>query len=191
MKRAVFVHGWYGHPTDGWWPWLKTELENQGYEVIAPQMPDTESPQVDNWVHVLDEVVGNPTPDTYLVGHSLGCITILRYLESLNDGGEQKVGGAVLVAGFAEDLAFDGYNGALANFFTKPLGLKQIRSHCPKFWLISSDNDPTVTRDNHARLKEYLDAHETWEHNKKHLTGDDGIFELQSAVNAVNALSQS
>jgi hypothetical protein len=190
MKRVVMVHGWYGHPTDGWWPWLRHELEKLGYQTVAPQMPDIETPTITAWVSELSKAIGELDNDTYLVGHSLGCITILRYLESLGTS-NTRAGGTILVAGFTEDLSFNGYDGTLANFFTNPINWSAIKEHCGKFWVISSDNDPTVSMVNHQRLVEALDAHETWEHNKKHMTGDDGIFELDSVLIAIKHLSQS
>ncbi len=39
-------------------------------------------------------LIGNPDNETYLVGHSLGSPTILRYLESLQD--DQMIGGGLL-----------------------------------------------------------------------------------------------
>jgi predicted alpha/beta hydrolase family esterase len=184
MKRVIMVHGWYGHPTDGWWPWLKAELEKLGFTVTAPQLPNEKSPQINEWVSALADTIKQLDDDTYLVGHSLGCITILRYLESIK--AEQiQAGGSVLVAGFTKDLDFVGYNGALNNFFQKTIDWQTIKAHCKDFTVISSDNDPTVRSDNHQRLIENLFAKGIWEHNKKHMTGDDDIFELYSVLTAI------
>jgi|GEM_PF-5523511 len=103
MKRAVIVHGYKGKPETNWKPWLKAELEANGYAVTVPAMPEAEQPIARAWHDKLTETVGQPDADVYLIGHSLGCITILRYLESLPEN--QKVGGVVLVAGFGERFA--------------------------------------------------------------------------------------
>ena len=29
MKRAFIIHGWDGYPAEGWFPWLKRELEKK------------------------------------------------------------------------------------------------------------------------------------------------------------------
>lgn len=45
MKKRVFlIHGWEGYPEEGWRPWLKKELEQRGFTVIVPAMPDTATP---------------------------------------------------------------------------------------------------------------------------------------------------
>lgn len=102
-------------------------------------MPDTANPTMDKWVTHLKKIVGNPDGDCYFVGHSLGCITILRFLETL--GEDQKVGGVVLVAGFGHDLDFKGYKSELSSFFQTPINWKKIKKHCNKFVAIHSDDD--------------------------------------------------
>jgi len=103
MKKRIFIaHGWDGHPEEGWFPWLKKELEMKGFEVYVPQLPEAGSPRIHNWVPKLAEVVGTADENTYFVGHSMGCQTIARYLETLPEG--VKIGGAVFVAGFFKRL---------------------------------------------------------------------------------------
>lgn len=65
-------------------------------------------PKLVKWLSKLQEVIGKPNRDLYLIGHSLGVITILRYLESLT--GDEKIGGAVFVAGFTNDLGYQELN---------------------------------------------------------------------------------
>ena len=38
VKRVFVVHGWDGHPAEGWFPWLKKELEKRGYLVNVLRM---------------------------------------------------------------------------------------------------------------------------------------------------------
>src|SRR3989338_4266359 len=102
MKRVFIIHGWGGFPEEGWFPWLKRELEAKGFEVHVPQLPDAGKPRIFNWVPKLAEVVGTPDENTYLVGHSMGCQTIVRYLEKLPEN--VKIGGAVFVAGYFKGL---------------------------------------------------------------------------------------
>ena len=32
MSKVVIVHGWGGTPEEGWFPWLRRELEERGHE---------------------------------------------------------------------------------------------------------------------------------------------------------------
>jgi len=114
MKKAVVIHCWEGYPNYCWYPSAKNELENKGYEVLVPEMPETNLPKLSGWLPKLQEVACKADQDLYLVGHSLECITILRYLESLNEG--EKIGGAILVAGFIDDLGYEEFK----SFFWNP-----------------------------------------------------------------------
>lgn len=165
MKRVVIVHCWDGYPKYCWYQQTKKELEAQGFEVSVPAMPETEAPKLSLWLPKLQEVVGTPTEDLYLVGHSIGCATIMRYLETL--GEEPRIGGAVFVAGFTDDLGFK----ELSNFFGRPIDFAKIKSKAKHFVAIASDDDPYVPLTYGDILKEKLGAKLIVKHNMKHFSG--------------------
>src|SRR5689334_27006 len=101
MKRAIIVHCWGGHPDYAWYPWLKVQLEQQGYQVSVPAMSDTDTPKLAAWLPQLQAAIGTPDDQLVLIGHSLGTVTIMRYLETLPQS--QRVGKVILVAGFANN----------------------------------------------------------------------------------------
>lgn len=174
-KRVFLIHGWEGYPEEGWRPWLKKELEGRDFEVITPAMPDTATPTMDKWVSYLAKITGTPDESTYFIGHSLGCITILRYLESLKES--QKVGGAVLIASFARDLEYEEYKGELSSFFQTPVNFKEVKKHCKKFKVIHSDDDPWVPLKFGEEIANKLSSDFIKVHGMKHFSGDDGITE--------------
>ncbi len=182
-KKAFIIHGFEGLPEHGWYPWLKSELEKRSFQAYNLAMPDTLHPKMIPWVNYLTEVVGTPDKDCYFVGHSLGCITILRYLENLEP--DQKIGGSVLVAGFASNIGYD----ELDSFFRKPINWNKVKSHCNKFVAIHSDNDPYVPLDCGYLLREKLNAELIIETGMKHFTDDDGINELPAALNSLLKIS--
>lgn len=175
-KRIILIHGWEGYPEEGWRPWLRKELESRGFQVINPAMPDTATPTMERWIPFLTQVIGNPDRSTYLVGHSLGCITILRYLESLKN--DQLAGGAILVAGFGQDLEYDGYKGELSSFFKTPVDWEKVKEHCQKIVAIHSTDDPWVPIKHNKLFQDKLGAKSIIQENMKHFSGDDGITEL-------------
>ncbi|MEK7078300.1 MAG: alpha/beta fold hydrolase [Patescibacteria group bacterium] len=179
MKRVFLIHGWAGYPEEGWRPWLKEKLEKEGFHVSVPAMPDTAHPKMEAWVEHLTKIVGVPDQDCYFIGHSLGCITILRYLETLEEN--QKVGGVILVAGFSDDLGYQ----ELSSFFAKLIDWEKIKSVCSNFVIIHSTDDPLVPVRYADILKEKLNAEVIIEQNKKHFSGDDGIMELPSAFESI------
>lgn len=184
MKRIFLIHGWEGYPEEGWRPWLRDELEKRGFEVYVPAMPNTKHPKMNAWVRHLSKIVGVPDKDCYFVGHSLGCITILRYLETLKK--EQEVGGVVLVAGFTSNLGYT----ELKSFFAKPINWKKIKVHCKKFVAIHSDNDPYVSLHYGDFFKKELNATVIVKHGMKHFSGDDGITKLPVVLNLLLNMSK-
>lgn len=187
MRRAFLIHGWEGYPEEGWRPWLRDKLIQEGFQVIVPAMPDTAEPALGKWLPFLQNLAKEPDLETFFVGHSLGCITILRYLETLKEG--EKVGGAVLVAGFGHDLEYPGYKKELSSFFKEDINWEKIKNHCKKFVSIASDNDPFVPLSHNKLFVEKLGAESIVENNKSHFSGDDGINDLPSALNAVLRIS--
>jgi uncharacterized protein len=185
-KRVIIVHCWSGYPEYCWYPYAKDELEKRGFEVLVPAMPDTDEPKLTEWLPKLKEVVGIADKNTYLIGHSLGCITIMRYLETLS--ADQKVGGVVFVAGFTDDLGFD----EIKNFFETPIDFEKIKSRTYKFIAIVSDDDPFVPLDRSDILKEKFGAELIIKHKARHFSGaadgEQACTELPDVVEAVQGL---
>lgn len=194
MKNRVFiVHGWDGHPAQGWFPWLKKELEEKGFEVHVPQLPEPGSPRIYNWVPKLAETVGTSDEQTYFVGHSMGCQAIARYLESLPEG--VQVGGAVFVAGFFKRLTGleddDDVRETDRHWFGAPLNFEKVRSHLPKSIAIFSDNDPFVPLDNQDDFRDQLGSEILIEHKAGHFSEAlDGCKELPIALKALTKVAQ-
>ncbi|MDQ3065375.1 MAG: alpha/beta hydrolase [bacterium] len=166
MKRAVIVHCWGGDPNYAWYPWVKTKLEELGYHVEVPAMPNTEEPALATWLPYLREVIGEPDAELLLIGHSIGTVTIMRYLETMS--AEQQIDKAILVAGFTDQLGFR----ELENFFETRLDFSKIKatSH-NEFIVIQSNNDPFVSEQYGTRLKEELDARLIIKHAAGHMSG--------------------
>src|SRR3989344_904143 len=96
MKNALILHGAGNNSQGNWFPWLKRELEGKGYVVWSPDLPNSDVPDLNDW---LKTVFGNAwefNANSIIVGHSSGATLILRILESLPKG--TKVDKAILVA---------------------------------------------------------------------------------------------
>lgn len=189
MKRAIIIHCWEGYPEYCWYPWVKKELEAKGFQVEVPAFPDTENPKLNSWLPKLKEVVGQPDEELYLIGHSLGCITIMRYLESLEEN--QKIGGVVFVAGFTENVGYD----EIKTFFETPVDLNKIKTKVKNgFAAIHSDDDPHVDLKHADIFKEKLKAEIIIKHNAKHFSGaiegEDSCLKLPDVVESVEKLAK-
>ena len=177
-KRVFIIYGWEGNPENCWFPWLKKELENKGFSVIVPSMPHPDAPEIKSWVGHLNSVAGEADENTYFVGHSIGCQTILRYIEQLPQ--EVKIGGIVCVAGFFRLLYLETEE---EKQLAKPwletkIDFEKIKKHTNKIVAIFSDNDPDVDLGDKELFEKYLNAKTIVEHNKGHFSDDAGVKEL-------------
>lgn len=188
MKRVLIIHRWDGYPEEGWLPWLKYELESRGFSVHVPAMPHPEKPTIGDWVPYISDLVGEPDGHTYFIGHSVGSQMILRYLEGLPPG--KKVGGVVFVAGFFELTGLNEEEQGIAKpWLETPIDCTRVKQHTSKFVAIFSDDDPFVPLSNKELMGQRLGAKTIVEKRKGHFSGDDGVKELPSALQAVLGFS--
>ena len=169
MKRVILIHGWGGSSKDNWFPWLKDELEKYGYQVIVPDMQETDSPIIEKWVKCLSDNIDELGENTYFVGHSVGCQTILRYLEKV----DTPVGGAIFVAGWfnLENMEDETEENIAKPWIEIPINIEKIKSVLPKSTLIISDNDDYgAFEENKQKFKEFV-TKEVILHNAEHITG--------------------
>ncbi len=186
-KKVFIIHGWDGYPEEGWFPWLKKELENRGFEVSVPQLPKPDEPRIDAWVGKLKEIISKPNGQTYFVGHSMGNQAIARYLNELTD--EIVIGGAVFVAGFFKELTNleddDVVKDVVDEWLKTPIDLTKTKAHLKSSIAIFSDDDPYVPLDNKDDFANILNSEVLIEHNQGHFSGSTGTMELPIALDAV------
>lgn len=202
MKKRVFIiHGYGAKPSDNWFPWLKEELEKKGFEVFVPQMPDADNPTIGKWLPYLQEIVDKCDENTYFIGHSLGTITILKYLESLPSN--QKAGGIVLVGGFSEAIGFE----KLSSFTKKPLDYERVKSSLSlrtqarginssgdgkllkeRIAAIHSTDDKAVPYKFAEIIRDKLGAKLITLRGAGHINAKSGYFKLQEALDAIREI---
>ncbi|MBI2005242.1 MAG: serine hydrolase family protein [Candidatus Aenigmarchaeota archaeon] len=190
-KRVFIIHGWGSSPKRNWKPWLKRELDKKGYKTFVPVMPDTNHPKIEKWINNLSKIVGIPDSDCYFIGHSIGCQTILRYLETLQK--DVKVGGVIFVAGWFHlnpDAFEEEGDEEIANPWLKtPIRWNKITTHTKNFVAIFSDNDPLVPIEDAGIFKERLGAKVIFEHKKGHFAHEDGIMKLPIVLESIIKMS--
>ncbi|MDO8572766.1 MAG: alpha/beta fold hydrolase [bacterium] len=180
MKRIFIIHGWAGNSKSDWLPWLKSELEKLGYKVFVPDMPDTENPVIGKWVNHLRDLVETPDKDTYFVGHSIGCQTILRYLETVST----PVGKAVFIAGWFDlkNLEDDEAEKIAEPWITTPIDIAKVRKVLPSSTVIISDNDPFGTFEENKKKFVELGSKIIILHNAGHIDKESSYTKLPEAL---------
>lgn len=147
MKNAIIFHGSGGHPSSFWFPFVKEKLEEKGYRVWAPQLPNPDGERLDEWLPFALEN-GNFDEETVLVGHSSGCPLILSILENL----DHPIKKAILVSGFARPIS-----DVPKPILQESYNWEKIRKKCNDFVFVNSDNDPWGCNDKQGEyMKENL-----------------------------------
>jgi len=178
MKKMYLVHCWDGTSNDGWYPWIEQELKKYNVEVIRFDMPNTANPTIEEWVNTLNEKVDKLDEKTYFMGHSIGCQTILRYLETKEP---TKIGGILFVAPWLDLLPEavedeDSYNTAYPWIHT-PINFEKVKEFSNNINCIFSDNDYFVDLAQEQEFKQKLNAKTIIVNEKGHISQDDDIFE--------------
>jgi len=177
-KKVYIIHRWGGNPKSDWYSYAKSNFESKGYEVVILDMPNTEEPKIDEWVSYLQKLVPNPDENTYFIGHSIGCQTIMRYLERLEN---TKIGGAVFVAGWftLTGLETEEEKSIAKPWLETPIDFSKIKDMTSNLTAILSDNDPYVPLEETKKMfEEKLGAKVIIEKYKGHFTEDDNVFEI-------------
>lgn len=185
--RVFLVHGFNATPQNAWYPWLKQELQKQGLDVRAPQMPHPRWPYIHRWTDQLSKEVGICDERTFFIGHSLGGQAIVRYLAALPAG--QSAGGAVFVGGFDRLRISWPYLIAayvyLGRWLFLPIDWNRARMHARKFCAVFSDNDAWVANESSECFRDHLKARVRVLHDYGHFTGDEGVFQVPEVLDEI------
>lgn len=192
MKRVFIIHGWDGSPDEPMLRWLRRQLEEKGFNVIAPEMPIPDTPDIEVWIEKLNRAVKNPNEETYFIGHSIGCQAILRYMEKLSL--RVKMGGVIFIAPWIH-LKPETFENEEAEEIAKPwletpINFNRVKMRFKKMVCIFSDNDPFVPLSDKDIFKEKLNSEIIVEHKKSHFAGEDNIRELPVALNKLVEISK-
>jgi len=107
--------------------------------------------QVTERIHDKNQQVGTVDENTWFVGHSLGCITVLRFLSRQ----QNAAAGIIMVSGFSEPVAqlpeLDGFTAA-------PLDNLEVISKIPHRAVIASLDDDIVPAIHTLRLSQQINA---------------------------------
>lgn len=171
--HVYIIHGYNANSTSHWFPWLERELVNQGISVVSIEMPNSSHPKLDEWLWKLKEVVGVSTDRTFFVAHSLGCITLLHYVQQLKFCA--RAGGAVFLSGFAKPVP----GLSLLDEFVKPaIDYRVLIERIGFRTMIAAQDDPIVPCTFSQELTHDLQARYIETDGGGHFLGTDGFTEF-------------
>ncbi|MCE0495211.1 RBBP9/YdeN family alpha/beta hydrolase [Vibrio salinus] len=167
--NVYIIHGFMASTEDHWFRWLQNKLRQRNITVKIVNLPDSHSPEPDKWQAALRKEMNILSKNSIFIAHSLGCVTLLKYLQSslFND----HIGGMILVSGFTEQLPS---LPQLNSFVTEQIHFKKIISQVPRRIVINSDQDSIVPGHLSRELADNLSARLVTISNGGHFLSEDG-----------------
>lgn len=178
--QIYIVHGYTASSEQNWFPWLKTQLANNNINATTFDMPNSNAPDVKEWDEWLDKNIEHYNENTFFVGHSLGCIALLRYLDRHADS--QKIGGFVLVSGFLNPVST---LPELDSFVSQEINLSKIIRNTVHRCTIASLNDTIVAYEHTLNLSKQLETKLVTIENGGHFLDRDGFVSFPAVYDEI------
>lgn len=165
MKNALILHGTGNDSSGNWFPWLKEKMEEMGYKVWVPDLPESNKPDLERyWNFIKDFDFNN---ETVLIGHSSGAGMVFGILQKLPI--DKKIKLAISVAGFYKD---EGWN--CQGLFSQIFDWEKIKKQAKNIKIIWSPTDPYISREQTDYLAKQLNINPTIIEKKGHFNLEGG-----------------
>lgn len=182
VQRVVIVHGYEAAPDANWFPWLEGALQAEGIGVTVVPLPAPDAPDTAAWENAVSAALGVPDARTVVVAHSLGAVTALRVLATLQEPWE--LGGLVLVAGFTEPL--DALP-ELDSYLATDVDVERVARRVHQRTVIRSETDPFVPPAASDDLAKRLGARLQVYPGAGHFMTEDGVTALPAVLDLLRS----
>lgn len=149
--KVLVIHGIAGNSNDNWFPWFKNELIDRGYDVVIPDLPNSDNPTLQEWTKALRKLEISKTDRLTIVAHSLGAPTAVEFINQTKLPVEKLIlvspTGKEMGEKNWENLRKVGYASAqkvIETFNKANDQVNEISSLIEKTILYLSDNDPYI-----------------------------------------------
>ena len=181
MKNNFFIiHGSYASPFSNWIPWLRSNIEDNGYTVYTPDFPSGVGYQnYTNWSKLLNSYVEANLigENTTIFAHSIGPIFVCKYLIE----NKIKVNRLVFVCGFNNYLGInEEYDNVNQSMYID--NLSDIKEYCDDIICLYSDNDPYVSFDVEKEFADTITEHQHIIFDGGHLNSEFGYDEFDKLL---------
>lgn len=140
---------------------------------------------VSEWLEHLDKTTANINDETIFIGHSLGCITAMKFILKKNI----KVKAAFFVSGFIDENPMDIKTDGLQSFFNDPLDIKSLINLVPNRIAITALDDDIVPSNATKKMAEKIDAQLIELNCGKHFIDKDGYIEIPILLNIIKKIN--
>ncbi len=185
LATVIVIHGYSGSPDKPRYHWLRRQLEQRGLAVDLPTMPSPGHPIEAEWLDLIDQRLSATAKPIILVGHSLGGLAVLRWLESR---AHQPIFAAVSLAGVTKPLLHT--TRTFSKDWQPPTDWVAIRTHAKHLVGIYSDDDWVVPPHEGDLLEQETHATMIRVSGRGHFADKDGTSELPDLLQTIDTLIQ-
>ena len=175
MKNYIIMHGTGGSKDGNWFPWLKNEIEKQGFHCELKQFPICMGTQsYGSWAREFDKF--SIDENTIIFAHSLAPIFVIKYLICNN----RKIAKLVSVAGFNADGNVAEINKMNSTFLMPEI--IGFEKYCKERICIYSDDDPYLSFESQDKFANDIGAKKVVIKGGKHLNAEFGYTKLEELL---------
>lgn len=188
MARVLIIHGWTNRrPESHWQRRLAAALRDQGHVVSYPQLPNTDEPQLSEWLEVvyaeiaqLNELENRASEPLIVVAHSLGCVT---WMHAALEGSVSA--DRVLLVAPPEPAPISPIPSFVSTATGEEIGAA-LRDTAQEVVLVGSDADPWQPSGIQAGVGDHIGLTALVIPGAKHFSVTDGFSQWQGVIDWVN-----
>lgn len=183
-KKIYVIHGYNASASRHWFPWLEKKLiSGNKMSVKVLDMPSPAKPKLEEWIGELSESIEKLDQNTFFVAHSLGCIALLDYFETLKELPE--IGGIIFVSGFNHKLV---NIPEINDFIHTGIDYKKIIRAVASRVVVTAENDEIVPTEFSKELADNLDAKLYQLSAGGHFLDSDGFSEFPEIYEIITCM---
>jgi leucyl-tRNA synthetase len=194
--KVLVIHGVTGNNNENWFPWLKKQVENSGSEFICPNLPNSNTPTLTEWINHLKKYVNDLDENSIIIGHSLGATAALHLIKNLS----KKINKLVLVAPTSKEMGIENFRkkyqnknyfsketiDSIDNFIKEKIDWEKIKDNVNESVIYFSKNDPYIDIESKKYFEKNISAKFLIYENKGHFNESYGIKEFPELLNVLN-----
>ncbi len=191
-EDVLILHGWEDSSKSGFIPELEKFLREKGHNVVALDLPNTDTPNFNEWFDFAEKnIKENNLKNFSIVGHSMGGHLALKLAEKYKlkklvlvapVGFEKKTSDYFLQ--FKDELSADGLN-IFKNYQDRDLDAESVIKNVDSINFIFGENDPWITSEIRnfysGKFKNIAEMRIVPE--KGHLSEDEGVKKVPEVEN--------
>lgn len=133
--KIIFIHGWNGSGTKGWFKELLNYLSKNNIDCLSLNFPNTKYPQYEEWKRFfIEKIKLFSDSNTSFLCHSVGCSFLQRYISEENC----KFKDVIFIAPTIDSHGFK----ELENFFdTRKFDNKKVIFSVKKIFILGGGKD--------------------------------------------------